>query len=77
MNIFSLIVNALSAAICLCVGLKIAVFAYLTYGERVSWWWCNGDDRVKVGWLDFALCAIWMFGFGIFWLICVAYELLK
>ena len=61
MSIFNLIINALSAAVCLCLTFKIAVFAYITYGERVSWWWGKNGDRIKVGWLDFALCALWLF----------------
>ena len=77
MSIFSLIVNALSAAFCLCLTFKIAVFAYLTYGERVSWWWVKEDDRVKVGWLDFSLCALWLFGLSIGFLLRFTEELLK
>lgn len=69
MSIFNLIVYALSAAVCLCLAFKIAVFAYLTYGERVSWWWGNEDDRVKMGWADFALCAVWLFDLSIDFLI--------
>ena len=77
MSIFSLVVNVLSAAVCLCLTFKIAVFAYLTYGERFSWWWGNDDDRVKVGWLDFALCALWLFVASIDFLLRFTEELLK
>lgn len=77
MSIFSLVVNVLSAAVCLCLTFKIAVFAYLTYGERVSWWWGKKDDRIKLGWADFALCAVWMFDLSLDFLIRFTEELLK
>lgn len=77
MSILNLIVYALSAAFCLCLTFKIAVFAYLTYGERVSWWWGKEDDRVKVGWLDFALCALWFFYLSIDFLLRFTEGLLK
>ncbi|HHX2502541.1 TPA: hypothetical protein ACU8BJ_002288 [Neisseria subflava] len=77
MSIFNLIVYALSAAVCLCLTFKIAVFAYIAYGERVSWWWGNDDDRVKVSWFDFAVGAIWLFLSGVYCLLCFAEELLK
>lgn len=77
MSIFSLVVNALSAVVCLYLMFKIAVFAYIAYGERVSWWWGNEDDRIKVGWLDFTLCALWLFGLSIGFLLRFAEELLK
>lgn len=77
MSIFNLIVYALSAAVCLCLTFKIAVFAYIAYGERVSWWWGNEDDRIKVGWSDFALCAVWLSDLSIDFLLRFAEELLK
>lgn len=77
MIIFNLIVYALSAAVCLCLTFKIAVFAYLTYGERVSWWWGNEDDRIKLCWLDFASCAVWLFYLSIDFLLRFTGELLK
>ena len=77
MSIFNLIVYALSAAVCLYLTLKIAVFAYIAYGERVSWWWGKDDDRVKVSWFDFAVGAIWLFLSGVYCLLCFAEELLK
>ena len=77
MSIFNLIVYVLIAAVCLCLTFKIAVFAYITYGERVSWWWGKDDDRVKVSWFDFAVGAIWLFLSGVYCLLCFAEELLK
>lgn len=77
MSILNLIVYALSAAFCLCLTFKIAVFAYLTYGERVSWWGGKEDDRVKVGGLDFALCALWLFDLSLDFLLRFTEELLK
>ena len=77
MSIFSLIINALSAAVCLYLTFKIAVFAYIAYGERVSWWWGKEDDRVKVGWSDFALCAVWLLDLSIDFLLRFTGELLK
>lgn len=77
MSILNLVFLPVGAAICLCLGLKIAVFAYLTYGERVSWWWGKDDDRIKVSWFDFASGAIWLFLSGFYWLVCFAEELLK
>lgn len=77
MSILNLIVYALSAAFCLCLTFKIAVFAYLTYGERVSWWWGKEDDRVKLGWADFALCAVWLLDLSIDFLLRFTGELLK
>lgn len=77
MSIFNLIVYALSAAVCLCLTFKIAVFAYIAYGERVSWWWGKEDGRIKVGWSDFALCAVWLFDLSIDFLLRFTGELLK
>lgn len=77
MSILNLIVYALSAAVCLCLMFKIAVFAYIAFGERVSWWWGKEDDRIKVGWLDFTLCAVWLFGLSIGFLLRFTEELLK
>jgi hypothetical protein len=77
MSIFNLIIYPLSAAVCLYLTFKIAVFAYIAYGERVSWWWGKEDDRIKVGWLDFALCALWLFVASIDFLLRFTEELLK
>lgn len=77
MSIFNLVAFPVCAALCFCLGVKIACFAYLTYGERVSWWWGNDDDRVKVSWFDFAVGAIWLFLSGVYCLLCFAEELLK
>lgn len=77
MSILNLIIYALSAVVCLYFTFKITVFAYITYGERVAWWWGREDDRITVSWIDFSLCAIWMFASSIFWLVCFAEELLK
>lgn len=77
MSIFNLIVFSVGAALCLCSGVKIACFAYLTYGERVSWWWGKDDNRIKVSWLDFALGAFWFFLSSFYLLICFVEELLK
>ena len=77
MSIFNLIVYALSVAVCLYLTFKIAVFAYLTYGERVSWWWGKEDDRIKFGWSDFALCAVWLLDLSLDFLLRFTEELLK
>ena len=77
MSIFNLIVYALSAAVCFCLTFKIAVFAYLTCGERVSWWWGKEDDRVKLGWAYFALCAVWLFDLSLDFMLRFTGELLK
>lgn len=77
MSIFILVVNVLNAAVCLYLTFKIAVFVYIAYGEHVSWWWGKEDDRIKVGWLDFALCAVWLFGLSIGFLLRFTEELLK
>lgn len=77
MSIFNLIINALSAAVCLCLTFKIAVFAYITYGDSVSWWWGNEDDRIKLGWADFLVCALWLFGLSIGFLLRFTEELMK
>lgn len=77
MSILNLIINALSAAVCLYLTFKIAVFAYIAYGERVSWWWGKEDDRIKVDWADFALCAVWLFDLSLDFLLRFTGELLK
>lgn len=77
MSILNLIIYALSAVVCLYFTFKITVFAYITYGERVAWWWGKDDDRIKVGWADFALCAVWLLDLSLDFLLRFTEELLK